>query len=183
MGLVVARGPATVVAADFLGLQMTAVASLICMFPGGMVLDGKVRRATGFQATTPWEAEKWLRVEAQSQALSLHQCFDSLPLACQRPGFVGVGVALNREGEVRSNWIARSTYGADCPVEACMSNIVSTWSFDPLPESMRVVLPVQVLRTNKPLPAPPAKAAAAGAAGKVEAPASLAALEWQSGGI
>jgi len=29
---------------------------------------------------------------------------------------------------------------------------VSTWIFDPLPEAMRVVLPVQVLRTEKPLP-------------------------------
>jgi hypothetical protein len=33
-----------------------------------------------------------------------------------------------------------------------MSNIISSWFFEPLPESMRIVLPVQVLRTDKPLP-------------------------------
>ena len=55
-------------------------------------------------------------------------------------------------GEIRSHWIARSTYGADCPVEQCMSDVVSTWFFEPLPESMKVILPVQVLRTDKPLP-------------------------------
>jgi len=33
-----------------------------------------------------------------------------------------------------------------------MSNVISTWFFEPLPEAMRIVLPVQVLRTDKPLP-------------------------------
>jgi hypothetical protein len=75
-----------------------------------------------------------------------------LPLTCQHPGYVGVGLALTRDGEIRSSWIARSTYGRDCPVEACMSNVISTWFFEPLPESMRIVLPVQVLRTDKPMP-------------------------------
>ena len=41
-----------------------------------------------------------------------------------------------------------------------MSDVVSTWFFEPLPESMRVILPVQVLRTDKPLPYGPARAAA-----------------------
>jgi len=33
-----------------------------------------------------------------------------------------------------------------------MSKVISTWYFEPMPESMRIVLPVQVLRTDKPLP-------------------------------
>jgi hypothetical protein len=36
-----------------------------------------------------------------------------------------------------------------------VKDVVSTWIFDPLPEAMRVILPVQVLRTDKPLPSPP----------------------------
>jgi hypothetical protein len=101
---------------------------------------------------TPWEVEKLLREEAQMQARTLHACFDPLPLTCQHPGYVGVGLSLARDGEIRSSWIARSTYGRDCPVESCMSNVIATWFFEPLPESMRIVLPVQVLRTDKPLP-------------------------------
>ncbi len=109
---------------------------------------------------TPWEIEKALRAEAQTQARSLHQCFDVLPISCQHSGYVGVGVSLSRDGEMRDHWIARSTYSADCPVEQCMSDVVSTWYFEPLPQSMRVILPVQVLRTDKPLPYGPARAAA-----------------------
>jgi hypothetical protein len=101
---------------------------------------------------SPWDVEKLLREEAQKQARSLHACFDPLPLTCQHPGYVGVGLSLARDGEIRSSWIARSTYGRDCPVEACMSNVISKWFFEPIPEAMRIVLPVQVLRTDKPLP-------------------------------
>jgi len=99
-----------------------------------------------------WEAELQLRLEAQLQAASLHQCFDRLPLACQKPGFVGVGLSLTKEGEIRSHWIASSTYTESCPVTACMGDLVALWQFNPLPEPMRVVLPVQVLRTGKQLP-------------------------------
>lgn len=134
------------------GLQIALVGSLFCAVPAGRLIGSEVRH-TGFRATTPWEAEKVLRAEAQAQAGSFHQCFDPLPITCQRPGYVGVGLSLTRDGEIRSRWIARSTYsGADCPVDDCMKEVISTWSFDPLPEPMRVVLPVQVLRTNKPLP-------------------------------
>ena len=41
-----------------------------------------------------------------------------------------------------------------------MSDVVSSWFFEPLPASMRVILPVQVLRTDKPLPYGQARAAA-----------------------
>jgi hypothetical protein len=37
---------------------------------------------------------------------------------------------------------------------------VAGWFFEPLPESMKVILPVQVLRTERPLPYGAARAAA-----------------------
>ncbi|HEY4186347.1 MAG TPA: hypothetical protein VGP07_14830 [Polyangia bacterium] len=138
--------------AAVMGAELALVASLFAVIPRAVTIDEHAARLQGPRLTTPWEAEKWLRIEAQSQAGSLYQCFDPLPLSCQHPGYVGVGVSLNREGEMRSNWIARSTFGKDCPVDQCMKDVVSTWEFDPLPEPMRVVLPVQVLRTEKPLP-------------------------------
>ena len=134
------------------GAQLALAASLLAIVPRAVTIDDKASRVQAPRLTTPWEAEKWLRIQAQSQAASLYQCFDPLPLSCQHPGYVGVGVSLTRDGEMRDNWVARSTYGKDCPVEQCMRDVVSTWEFDPLPEPMRVVLPVQVLRTEKPLP-------------------------------
>ena len=135
-----------------LGGQVALAASLLAIIPRAITIDDKASRVQAPRLTTPWEAEKWLRIEAQSQAASLYQCFDPLPVSCQHPGYVGVGVSLTRDGEMRDNWIARSTFGKDCPVDQCMKDVVSTWQFDPLPEPMRVVLPVQVLRTEKPLP-------------------------------
>jgi hypothetical protein len=143
-----------------LPLEMAAVASILCAVPmGAQIGDADMKSAIPTNAT-PWEIEKLLRWEAQTQARALHQCFDVLPIACQRPGYVGVGLSLSREGEIRSHWIARSTFGADCPVNQCMSNVISTWFFEPLPEPMKVILPVQVLRTDRPLPRGPARAAA-----------------------
>jgi hypothetical protein len=143
-----------------LPLELSALASLLCATQvGARISDADMRSAIPKNAT-PWEIEKMLRAEAQMQARGLHQCFDVLPISCQRPGYVGVGLALTREGEIRSHWIARSTFGADCPVDQCMSDVVSTWFFEPLPEPMKVILPVQVLRTDRPLPFGPARAAA-----------------------
>jgi hypothetical protein len=141
------------------GIELGLVATLFSLIPRGETIDNHRVRLQAPKVTTPWEAEKWLRIEAQTQAASLHQCFDPLPLSCQHAGYVAVGVSLNREGELRSNWIARSTYGSDCPVDQCMKDVVSTWTFDPIPEPMRVILPVQVLRTEKPLPPKMAQAA------------------------
>jgi hypothetical protein len=144
----------------FLPLELAALASVLCAVPvGAQIAEADMRSAIPEHAT-PWEIEKLLRAEAQTQARSLHQCFDAMPISCQRPGYVGVGVSLSREGEIRSHWIARSTYGADCPVNECLSDVVSSWFFEPLPESMKVILPVQVLRTDKPLPYGTARAAA-----------------------
>ena len=134
------------------GAEIALVMSLFAVIPRSVTIDERAVRLQRPRMATPWEAEKWLRVEAQSQAASLYQCFDPLPLSCQRPGYVGVGVSLTRDGEMRGNWIAHSTYGKECPVDQCMKDVVSTWEFDPLPEPMRVVLPVQVLRTETPLP-------------------------------
>lgn len=135
----------------FLAVQGGLVASLFCLVPGSRMIDDRWLGHPVSRATTPWEAEKWLRIQAQHQAPSLYTCFDALPMACQRAGYVAVGVALSRDGDIRSQWIARSTYGAECPVEKCMSEVISTWQFDPIPQAMRVILPVQVLRTEKPL--------------------------------
>jgi hypothetical protein len=156
------------------GVQLAVASSLLAVIPEAETIGDRAARAAGPRVTTPWEAEKWLRIEAQEQAASLHQCFDPLPLSCQHPGYIGVGVSLNRGGELRSNWIARSTYGRDCPVDECMKDVVSTWIFDPLPEAMRVVLPVQVLRTEKPLPP------RGSVAGQAMSGADVA-VEWASG--
>jgi len=153
------------------------VGTLLSIIPQLQTIGDRPQRAAGPRITTPWEAEKRLRLEAQEQAASLHQCFDPLPISCQHPGYVGVGVSLNRDGELRSNWIARSTYGRECPVDQCMKDVVLTWIFDPLPEAMRVVLPVQVLRTEKPLPPKVAKVEAAAASGEGDL-----AVEWARGG-
>jgi hypothetical protein len=160
------------------GVQVGAIGTLFCAVPVGQTIGDRAAHLVAPRITTPWEAEKWLRIEAQAQARSLHQCFDPLPLSCQHSGYVGIGVSLTRDGEIRSNWIARSTYGKDCPVDQCMKDVVSTWVFDPLPEPMRVVLPVQVLRTGKPLPAK--VAASEGAAVRLGL-ASEASIEWGSG--
>jgi hypothetical protein len=141
-------------------LELAALGTFFCAVPVGAQIGEADMRSAISPRSTPWEIEKALRAEAQTQARSLHQCFDVLPISCQHSGYVGVGVSLTREGEMRDHWIARSTYSADCPVEQCMSDVVSTWFFEPLPASMRVVLPVQVLRTDRPLPYGPARAAA-----------------------
>ena len=161
-------------------LEVAAVGTLLSVIPPPQTI-GDRPRATGPRITTPWEAEKRLRWEAQEQAASLHQCFDPLPISCQHPGYVGVGVSLNRDGELRSNWIARSTYGRECPVDQCMKDVVSTWIFDPLPEAMRVVLPVQVLRTEKPLPPKVARAEAIAPASEGAGNGDLA-VEWTRDG-
>jgi hypothetical protein len=133
-------------------LQLAGVAAFLLSVPlRAPIGEAEMKSAIPADAS-PWDVEKLLREEAQKQARSLHACFDPLPLTCQHPGYVGVGLSLAKDGEIRSSWIARSTYGRDCPVESCMSGVISNWFFEPIPEAMRIVLPVQVLRTDKPLP-------------------------------
>jgi hypothetical protein len=135
-----------------LPIQVAAIVSFARTVPQGAPLGERDMRSAIPADSSPWDVEKLLRAEAQTQASTLHACFDPLPLGCQHPGYVGVGVSLSKQGEIRSSWIARSTFGRECPVDACMSSVVSGWFFEPLPEAMRIVLPVQVLRTAKPLP-------------------------------
>jgi hypothetical protein len=132
-------------------VQLMAVASILYAVPVGAAIAEADMRSSIPAHASPWETEKALRAQAQNQARSLHRCFDVMPLECQRPGYVGIGLSLARDGEIRSNWIARSTYGKECPVEQCMAEVAAGWFFEPLPESMQIVLPVQVLRTDKPL--------------------------------
>jgi len=110
---------------------------------------------------TPHLVELDLRRQAQLQAQALHACFEPLPLACHRAGYVGVGLKLAKNGEVLRSWIARSTFGAECPVTECMESVVSGWFFDAIPEPMSLTVPVQVLRTRKEKPSesPPTKLA------------------------
>jgi hypothetical protein len=140
-------------------LQLAILASVLLAVPAARYLGEADMRSAIPTGATPWEVEKMLRAEAQAQSHSLHRCFDVLPVECQHPGYVGVGLSLSRDGEIRTRWIARSTFGQDCPVDQCMSDVIGSWFFEPLPESMRVVLPVQVLRTEKPLPLGAARAA------------------------
>jgi hypothetical protein len=143
-----------------LPLEIAALASVLCAVRVGAEIGEADMKSAIPSNATPWEIEKLLRNEAQLQARGLHQCFDVMPISCQKRGYVRVGLSLRRTGEVRDHWIAGSSYGADCPVDQCLSQVVGSWFFEPLPESMKVILPVQVLRTDKPLPYGPARAAA-----------------------
>jgi hypothetical protein len=144
-----------------LPLQMAALASvLLCAVRvSGPIGDSDMRSAIPADAT-PWQVEMLLRSEAQVQARTLHQCFDVMPISCQKRGYVGVKLSLARSGEIRDHAIAGSSYGPECPVNQCLSDVVGTWFFEPLPQSMSLVLPVQVLRTDKPLPYGQARATA-----------------------
>ena len=75
------------------------------------------------------------------QAPALHRCFDVLPISCQKRGYVGVKLSLSRTGEIRDHAIAGSSYGVECPVNQCLSDVVGSWFFEPLPQSMSLVLP------------------------------------------
>jgi hypothetical protein len=144
-----------------LPLEIAALASVLLCAVRNVAEIGEADMQSAIPAdATPLEIEKLLRSEAQVQARTLHQCFDVLPISCQKRGYVGVGLSLSRAGEIRNHWIAGSSYGADCPVNECLSEVVGTWFFEPLPQSMSLVLPVQVLRTDKPLPYGTARAAA-----------------------
>jgi hypothetical protein len=100
-----------------------------------------------------WEIEKLIRARAQVQTRTLHACFDPMPIACQRAGLVSVGLSLSREGEVLSHWVSRSTFDDQtCPVSGCMAELAARWAYEPMPHAMKIVLPIQVRRTTKPLP-------------------------------
>jgi hypothetical protein len=134
-----------------MGIPVAAIATMLGAVPSAMAVSEADMRSSISDHATPLEIEQHVRLEAQRQVRALHQCFDPLPLACQRPGYVGVGLSLAKEGDVRSYWVSRSTYGKDCPVSQCMANVVSSWFFESMPEPMKVVIPIQVRRTSRPL--------------------------------
>lgn len=135
-------------------LPIAVLATLFGSTPAATALGDKEMRSLIPAGATPWEIEQQIRAQAQRQASSLHRCFDPMPLACQKPGFVAVGLSLSKQGDILSHWVSRSTYAADCPVTDCMADSAAAWFFEPLPEPMRLVLPIQVRRTNKPLHQP-----------------------------
>lgn len=134
-----------------MGVPVAAIATMLGAVPAAMAVSDADMRSSISDRATPLEIEQHVRDEAQRQVRTLHRCFDPLPLSCQRAGFVGVGVSLTKDGEVRSYWVSRSTYGMECPVSQCMANVVSGWFFESMPEPMKVVIPIQVKRTNRPL--------------------------------
>jgi hypothetical protein len=144
-----------------LPLGIAALASVVfcAIRVNGPIGEAEMRSAIPVDAT-PLQVEMLLRQEAQLQAPAFHQCFDVLPISCQKRGYVGVKLSLARSGEIRDHGIAGSSYGAECPVNQCLSDVVGSWFFEPLPQSMSLILPVQVLRTDKPLPYGAARAAA-----------------------
>jgi hypothetical protein len=148
LGLTAAR---RFVALAGMSVPVAVIATMMGAVPAAMAVNDADMRSSISDRATPLEIEQHVRTEAQRQVRGLHGCFDPLPLACQRPGFVGVGLALSKDGDVRSYWVSRSTYGKDCPVSQCMANVVSSWFFDSMPEPMKVVIPIQVRRTSRPL--------------------------------
>jgi hypothetical protein len=135
-----------------MGVPVAAMATFLGAVPAAMAVSDADMRSSIPDRATPLQIEQHIRAGAQRQVRTLHQCFDPLPLACQRPGFVGVGVSLSRDGEVRLAWVTRTSYDRhDCPVSQCMANVVAGWFFEAMPEPMKVVIPIQVRRTAKPL--------------------------------
>jgi hypothetical protein len=135
-----------------IGVPVATMATFLGAVPAAMAVSDADMRSSIPQQATPLEIEQHIRAGAQRQVRTLHQCFDPLPLACQRPGFVGVGVSLARDGKVNLTWVTRTSYDRhDCPVSQCMANVVSGWFFEEMREPMKVVIPIQVRRTNKSL--------------------------------
>jgi hypothetical protein len=134
-----------------LGTPIAVLMTLFGSVPAAMAVTDLDGRWSIPSYATPMETEKLIRAKAQFQASLLHQCFDSMPTACQRAGYVGVGLSLSRDGEVLSHWVSRSTYGEECPVTDCMENVVAKWVFEPMSDRMNLIIPIQVKRTRKPL--------------------------------
>jgi hypothetical protein len=138
------------VRAAAVGIPVAALATLFGSVPAALAVTDLNERWAIPHTATPLEVERLIRAKAQFETPSLHQCFDPLPLSCHRPGYVGVGLELSRDGDVLSHWISRSTYDErDCPVTSCMEKVVAGWSFSPMRERMNVVLPIQVKRTRR----------------------------------
>lgn len=139
----------------FAGVAVPAAlaVSLVSAVPEARAVTELQSRHAIPKNASAWEVEKLIRARAQVQTRTLHACFDPMPIACQKAGFVGVGLSLSRDGEVLSHWVTRSTFDdLRCPVSACMAEMAARWAYEPMPQPMKIVLPIQVRRTTKPLP-------------------------------
>ena len=97
------------------GLPIAVLATMFGSTPAAVALGDREMQSLIQAGATPWEIEQQIRVQAQRQVETLHRCFESHALlACQKPGFVGVGLSLSKQGEILSHWVSRSTYAADC---------------------------------------------------------------------
>jgi hypothetical protein len=135
-----------------MGVPVATMATFLGAVPAAMAVSDADMRSSIPSLATPLEVERHIREGAQRQVRTLHQCFDPLPLVCQRSGFVGVGVSLARDGAVNLTWVTRTSYDRkECPVSQCMANVVAGWFFEEMREPMKVVIPIQVRRTGKPL--------------------------------
>jgi hypothetical protein len=134
--------------ATFAVLAATAT-SFLAMVPAAHAVSETDVRVGVARNATALEVERFIRARAQVQSGQLHRCFDPMPLSCHKPGYVNVVVSLSREGQVLAHRVTRTTYGAECPVTACMADVAARWVFEPIPEAMRVAIPIQVLRTRK----------------------------------
>ena len=88
-----------------LPLEIAALASVLCAVRVGAEIGEADMRSAIPPDATPLEIEKLLRSEAQLQARTLHQCFDVLPIGCQKRGYVGVScpcLARARSASTRS---------------------------------------------------------------------------------
>jgi hypothetical protein len=131
-------------------IPVAALATLLASIPAGTaVAEGNLWPLVIIPYNTP--PLETVRLGAQAQASAFHQCFDPLPLSCQRSGRVDVVLALSKSGDVRSHWISSSTFGTECPVAECMERVVSRWVFHSLPDAMTLVLPGDVQRTGRSL--------------------------------
>lgn len=141
------------VRAAAVGTPIAALATAFGAVPAAMAMTDDGRFSIP-ESATPLQVERLIRAKAQFQASTLHRCFDPLPVFCQRSGYVGVGLALSRSGEVIDHWTARSSYGEECPVTSCIEQVVADWAYEPMKQGMNVIIPVQVKRTAKPLVPP-----------------------------
>lgn len=133
------------------GMPIAAVATFLYAVPIAQAVKEVHMRSAVPATASKAEVERYVRASAQRQVASLNVCFDRLPLSCHTSGYISVGMSLSKSGDVEVSWVSRSTYGDECPVAACVKDVVSGWYFEPLPFSVDLLLPIQVAGIGHPL--------------------------------
>ena len=132
-------------------VQLMAVASFLYAVPVGAALGEADMKSAIPADATPWEIEKALRAEAQFRRARCTAVSTSCRSSASSPGtWASVSRSRRRARSGRAGSRARPTATTARSSSACPS-VISSWFFEPLPEPMQIVLPVQVLRTDKPL--------------------------------